>query len=539
MHRLKSLYIEVPAARPGRPGAYVLAVLLVIVATGLRMAIEPLVNGVQYITFFPAVIITTLISGVRAGFLCMVLSAICAWIFVLPPVGSIDVTDWEQVTTIAFFVLVAGTDVLIIGAMRFAIQRYQDLSQTLEQRVKERTDELSSAQQSLAHAQKMDAVGQLTGGIAHDFNNMLAVVIGNLDMMRRRVVAGQTDVLRFLDNALDGAQRAAQLTQRLLAFARNQPLAPLVVDVNSLVRDMAELLRRALGENIKLEYVVAGGLWRAKVDPAQLESAIVNLAVNARDAMPDGGSLTIETENTYLDERYAVSRSEVRPGSYVVVAVSDTGVGMAPDVAARAIDPFFTTKETGKGTGLGLSQVYGFVKQSGGHMAIYSEEGRGTTVRLYLPRAVSKGDEIQAMREPAIDDVSLAGSFKETILVVEDEAHVRTMSVAALRELGYRVYEAASGPDALTLLDATPAVDLLFVDIVMPDMDGRQFANAAVERRPNLKVIYTTGYTRNSIVHDGTLDPDVALVSKPYTIDVLARKIRAVLDGKGPRASRF
>jgi CheY-like chemotaxis protein len=335
-----------------------------------------------------------------------------------------------------------------------------------------------------------------------------------------------------LDNALDGAQRAAQLTQRLLAFARHQPLSPAIFDVNRLTLNMSEMLRRTLGERITHECVQAGGLWRARVDPGQLENAILNLAVNARDAMPGGGALTIETANAYLDERYAAEHDDVKAGQYVVVAVSDTGTGMPFAVAARAMDPFFTTKEAGKGTGLGLSQVFGFIKQSGGHMAIYSEEGRGTTVRLYLPRAHGEAASLDVDGKEAADTVLPAGSAEEMILVVEDDDHVRRMSVAALRELGYIVDEAESGAIALERLRNRPEISLLFTDVVMPGMDGRKLVAAARKSRPELKVLYTTGYTRNAIVHDGTLDPGVDLIVKPFSVDQLARKVRAVLEGE-------
>ncbi len=533
MHRLKKLYIEIPAFEEGRPGAYGLAVAIAAIATGLRVAIDPYVAGVQYITFFPAVIVATLISGLRAGALCVVLSTLAAWVFILPPKWTLEIANWEQGLGLALFILVATADVMFISAMRFAIRRFQDLSGTMEQRVVERTAELMKTQGMLAQAQKMDAVGQLTGGLAHDFNNMLAIIIGNLDIVKRRLAKGQTDIGNHLDNALEGASRAAQLTRRLLAFARHQPLSPDVIDVNKLTLDTSELLRRTLGERVTVECVQAGGLWKAHVNSSELESAIVNLAVNARDAMPEGGALTIETANAYLDDKYAALHDDVSPGQYVVVAVSDTGTGMSPDVMARAVEPFFTTKEAGKGTGLGLSQVYGFARQSRGHMAIYSEEGRGTTIRLYLPRAYG-ATAANAKAYALADEILPAGSKRETILLVEDEDHVRRMSAAALRELGYRVCEAANGMEALALLDDEPSVKLLFTDVVMPGMDGRKLAEAAQRKYPAIKVLYTTGYTRNAIVHDGTLDPDVDLIVKPFTVDQLARKVRAVLTGGKP-----
>jgi signal transduction histidine kinase/CheY-like chemotaxis protein len=529
MHRVEKLYIEIPALRAGSMGAYAFSLGMAGAAALLRLAIDPYVTGVQYITFFPAVIVTALISGFRAGLLCVFSCGLAAWFLVVPQ--HAQGVQSEQILGLALFAVVATIDVLLISALRLAIERYREFSRDLERRVQERTAELVKTQQMLSQAQKMEAIGQLTGGLAHDFNNMIAVVLGNLDIMRRRLMAGQTDIVRYVDNAMDGGQRAAQLTQRLLAFARHQPLSPVIVDVNKLALGMSELLRRTLGERIALECVQAGGLWKARVDPAQLENALINLAVNARDAMPDGGALTIETANAYLDERYAAERDEVTPGQYVVLAVSDTGTGMPPEVAARAVEPFFTTKEAGTGTGLGLSQVFGFVKQSGGHMAIYSEESRGTTVRIYLPRSYGPA-EVDANGEAVADTILPTAAEGDAILVVEDDDHVRRMSVEALRELGYRVVEAGSGAEALELLKSQPQISLLFTDVVMPEMDGRKLASAAKEQRPGLKVLYTTGYTRNAIVHDGTLDAGVALIVKPFTVDQLARKVRAVLESE-------
>jgi signal transduction histidine kinase len=343
-------------------------------------------------------------------------------------------------------------------ATRAAIARYRALSAELEARVTERSAELQRTQVMLFQAQKMEALGQLTGGLAHDFNNMIAVVLGNLDIMRRRLAPEQTDIIRYLDNARGGGQRAAQLTQRLLAFARKQPLSPVIVHVNGLVFEMSELLYRTLGANVRLQYLRADGLCIARVDQSQFENAILNLAVNARDAMPDGGTLTIETAKIDLDECYA-ERPDVKPGRYVMLAVTDTGTGMSKDVAARAIDPFFTTKEPGKGTGLGLSQVFGFIKQSGGHMAITSEPGGGTTVRLYVPCADDAETDVVAGYTPSAEETEPAAASGHAVLVVEDDDQVRRMSVAALRELGYRVDEAASGADALKLLNIKPEID--------------------------------------------------------------------------------
>lgn len=405
-------------------------------------------------------------------------------------------------------------------------EELRQLNETLEQRVAQAIAERVQAEDALRQAQKMEAIGQLSGGIAHDFNNMLSVVLGSLDLLSRRI-GPAPQARRYVEAAMEGARRAAELTQRLLAFARQQSLKPEPLDANSLLAGMSEMLRRSLGADVRLETVFSGGLWRTCVDRNQLESAILNLAINARDAMPDGGRLTIETQNGFLDDRYAAAHPEVVPGQYVLIAVTDTGEGMPPEVMAKVFDPFFTTKEVGRGTGLGLSQVYGFVKQTGGHVKIYSEVGQGTTVKIYLPRYFSRGDEPIDAPAPAV--VPLAEQH-EVILVVEDEPAVRQFSVEALVELGYDVLEAHSATAALRLLDAHPEIVLLFTDVVMPDVNGRKLADEAKRRRPELKILFTTGYTRNAIVHNGVLDPGVELIGKPFTIDDLAAKIRKVLD---------
>ena len=386
------------------------------------------------------------------------------------------------------------------------------------------------AEAQVRQMQKLESIGQLTGGIAHDFNNMLAIVIGSLDLALRRLEDPSGKVLRYIDNAMDGAKRAATLTARLLAFSRQQALAPEPINPNVLVGNISELLRRTLGENIQIKTVLAGGLWRTYADAGELENGIVNLAVNARDAMQGAGKLTIETANTHLDDAYAASHPDVAPGQYVVICVTDTGSGMPDDVIAKAFDPFFTTKEVGKGTGLGLSQVFGFVKQTGGHVKIYSETGEGTTVKLYMPRWTGIDGPEKIATEAGVLPRASEG---ETVLVVEDEASVRLVTVDALHDLGYIVLNASEADEALRLLAEQPRVDLLFTDIVMPGRNGRELAEAAQVLRPDLKILYTTGYTRNAVVHNGMLDAQVAFLSKPFSIESLAVKVRHVLDGGG------
>ncbi|WP_027061801.1 CHASE3 domain-containing protein [Mesorhizobium loti] len=384
-----------------------------------------------------------------------------------------------------------------------------------------------NAESQIRQMQKMEAVGQLTGGIAHDFNNMLAVILSAMNLAQRKLKRGEHDLEKFIEAATDAATRAANLTGRLLAFSRQQPLAPQVVDTNRLVTGMSDLLRRALGEGIRIETVLAGGLWKTHADPSQIENAILNLAVNARDAMGEDGKLTIETANSHLDDSYAATHAEVIAGQYVMIAVSDTGEGMSADVMAKAFEPFFTTKPVNKGTGLGLSQVFGFVKQSGGHVKIYSEPGHGTTIKIYLPRFF--GAEEAAVPTGRNENPA---PVTETILVVEDDVRVRASTTDAMRELGYTVIHAGSGQEALQNLAENPGVALLFTDIVMPVMNGRKLAEEAVTRMPALKVIFTTGFTRNAVVHNGVLDHDVHFLAKPFTIDQLAAKLRDVLEAK-------
>ncbi|HEY6921206.1 MAG TPA: CHASE3 domain-containing protein [Methyloceanibacter sp.] len=421
-------------------------------------------------------------------------------------------------------------------------------TRTALQGLLERTSELEiesklrqEAEATLRQAQKMEAVGQLTGGIAHDFNNLLTIIIGNLDTMRRALAdasnPGNVEELRAklakpVESALKGANSAAQLTQRLLAFSRRQALAPAKVDLNRLVADMIEILRRSLGEDINIETVLGAGLWPTFVDPHQVENVLLNLALNAKAAMPRGGHLTIETANAYLDDAYTTRFGDVEPGQYVLLCVTDTGTGIRTEILDRVFDPFFTTKPQSEGSGLGLAMVHGFVKQSGGHIRIYSEEGHGTTVKIYLPRSMGseKVAAVPAGKPPR--PTPTPGARKdETILLVEDNDGVRDYAIEVLEQLGYCVLAASNANEALRLLSDGKHVDLLFTDVVLPGaMTGRVLADQAKDMRPGLRVLYTTGYTRNAIVHQGRLDPDVHLLNKPYTQQSLARKVRDLLD---------
>jgi len=382
-----------------------------------------------------------------------------------------------------------------------------------------------AAEAQFRQAQKMEAVGQLTGGVAHDFNNILTVITGTIGILTE-AVAHDPQLLAIARMIDDAAERGAELTQHLLAFARKQPLQPREVDVNALVLETAKLLRPTLGEQIEIAPLLAPDAWMALVDPSQLTTAILNLALNARDAMPYGGKLTLESKSVYLDDSYASMHSEVTPGDYVMVAISDTGAGISAANLEKVFDPFFTTKEVGKGTGLGLSMVFGFVKQSGGHIKIYSEEGHGTSVKLYLPRATGL-DHVVAEQPPS---PTIAGG-QEVVLVVEDDALVRKYVVTQVGSLGYATLEAGNAAEALDVIDNTATIDLLFTDVIMPGaMNGRQLADEALKRRPALKTLFTSGYTENAIVHHGRLDSGVLLLAKPYRKFDLARMIRLALD---------
>ncbi|MBP1183073.1 PAS domain S-box-containing protein [Methylobacterium sp. PvR107] len=414
-------------------------------------------------------------------------------------------------------------DVTATKASEVALREMND---TLEARVREAIAEREQAEEQLRQSQKMEAVGQLTGGIAHDFNNLLTGIVGSLDLMQTRINEGRTENLtRYAGLAMASAQRAAALTHRLLAFSRQQPLEAKAVDVNRLVGSMDDLLRRTLGERVRLEVVVAGGLWLTLCDPNQLENAILNLAINARDAMPDGGRLIIETANSFLDDAYVAREVGVRAGQYVCVCVTDTGSGMPPEVIARAFDPFFTTKPIGQGTGLGLSMIYGFAKQSEGNVKIYSETGKGTSVKLYLPRYYG------AVEEPgATGRETPRAEHGETVLVVEDDDTVRTLVVEVLGELGYATREAPDGPSGLRILQSDVRIDLLVTDVGLPGLNGRQLADQARIGRPGLKVLFMTGYAENAAFGAGHLEPGMQMITKPFPVEVLASKIRSIIE---------
>ena len=382
------------------------------------------------------------------------------------------------------------------------------------------------AESMVRQTQKMEAIGQLTGGVAHDFNNLLQIVSANLDLAAAgETVRADPRLAARLQNAIEAVTRGSRLTGQLLAFARRQALEPRSVDLGRVLRDMSDMLRRSLGETIQVETVIAGGLWNTLADPNQLENTVLNLAINGRDAMPDGGKLTLEVANAFLDDAYAAAHTDVAAGQYVMLAVTDTGSGMTPEVLGRVFEPFFTTKPEGQGTGLGLAQTYGFVKQTGGHIKIYTEVGHGTTIKLYLPRTRREADA------PVTGGGAPAEGGSERILVVEDDGGVRAAVIDMLRELGYRVSHATNAEDALASLKSE-APDLIFTDVVMPGaLSTREFTRRAQEMHPGVKVLYTSGYTQNAIVHNGKLDDDALLLSKPYRKDELARKLRSVFAG--------
>jgi signal transduction histidine kinase/CheY-like chemotaxis protein len=521
---------------------YIVAIVMVSFALLLRLAAGDLFSDFPYLLFFIPVIVASFFGGIGPGALAIVLSAAAVHFSHVGPGGPLLPVDASQWTGLVVFVLSAGLLSALIDGLLFALRRQGDLQNrllefnaNLDKLLEERTDALkiemsehAVAQAQLRQVQKLETIAQLTGGLAHDFNNLLAVIVGSLDLAERRIAKGLVDESRqCIGNAKEGARRAAQLTARLLAFSRQQPLTPEVLDVNQVIGIMADPLRRLLGADITIETTLPGGLWTTSVDRQQLENTILNLAMNAREAMNPGGKLTIETANAEVDGQSTRESQEMRPGQYVKVTITDTGTGMAADAVERAFDPFYTTKGPGGGAGLGLSQVFGYVKQSGGHVELRSQPGTGTSVTFYLPRYAGK-DAPKIITVPEKPGLPKA-TRHEIVLVVEDEDNVRHMTVEALRELGYSVIEASGGRDALQQLANHPHIDLLFTDIVMPGMNGKMVADAVKDRHPGIKVIFTTGYTRNAIVHNGVVEPGINLLTKPFTLEQLAVKLSDVL----------
>jgi len=431
----------------------------------------------------------------------------------------------QRIGSLAAILFSIFAALILAVSVRLTTQRHRRALERNNAALAREIADREHTESQLRQAQKVEALGRLTGGVAHDFNNMLAIIIGNLDLALKRM--NEDRPRRLVQNALEGAQRAAALTNRLLAFSRLQPLEPKPTDLNKCVTETSNLLHRTLGENIVIETVLGAGVWRALVDTSQMENAILNLAINARDAMPNGGKLTLETSNTYLDQSYADGHDEVVAGQYVMLAITDTGVGMSAETMAKAFDPFFTTKPVGSGTGLGLSQVHGFIKQSGGHVKLYSELGIGTSVKLYLPRSLALGYTAPEKAAPEKRDASGL-----SVLVVEDADGVREFAVEALEYLGYAVCQADGAEAALTLLRGARSVDLMLTDVVMPGLNGRKLVEEACRVRPKLKVLYMTGYTRNAIVHNGVLDHGIHLLNKPFTLAQLEQALRAVFDGR-------
>jgi len=433
-------------------------------------------------------------------------------------------SQWK--TGSRFFVTVILRD---INQRRATAAALIELNQTLEQRVQARTAQLMTTEDALRQSQKMEAIGSLTGGIAHDFNNLLAVISGNLHLLKRDV-AGNEPAERRVKNALDGVARSAKLSSQLLAFARRQPLAPKVINLGSFIADMEDIVCKAVGEGVTVQTLIGEGLWNTLIDPGNVENALLNLAINARDAMDGQGSLTIEVGNAVLDSDYVRTHEDVVRGEYVLIAVTDTGAGMTAEVLAKAFEPFFTTKPEGRGTGLGLSMVYGFVRQSGGHIKIDSKVGEGTTIRLYLPRSLQSEEQLVD-----IDSMPVVGG-NEMVLVAEDDEAVRETVVALLNDLGYRVLKAKDAQSALSIIESGMPIDLLFTDVVMPGtLKSTDLARKARERIPHLAVLFTSGYSQDAISKAGRLDENVELLSKPYSRDALARKLRHVLANAAQR----
>lgn len=515
--------------------AHSVAVALIFCATLTRLEIGDSLRGYPFLTFFPAVTLAVFIGGFAPGLTAAILGGYLSVYYFVEPIGEFYLPWPSGWIAMIFYVMTVGIILGLTTGLLKALDKLKINEALLELRVKERTEALSleMAERSKAEAQmrqmqKMEAVGQLTGGIAHDFNNMLAVIMSAAERAKRRLTGAEHPQIDVCLAAISEAGgRAAKLVARLLAFSRQQSLQPEDLNINKLISGMSDLLHRSLGEHIQIEIVLGAGLWHAYIDPSQFENAVLNLAVNARDAMPEGGKLTIETANVYLDEAYAEAQTEVKAGQYVMISVSDTGIGMDRPTIEKAFDPFFTTKEVGKGTGLGLSQVFGYVRQSAGHIKMYSEIGQGTSVKMYFPRLLGVVPQTDVSRSETTSSLAV-GSKEIVVLIVEDDFQMRASAVASVRELGYTVKEAGTPKEALRLLEVED-VHLLFTDVVMPEMSGRQLAQAAKSTKPALKVLFTTGYTRNAIVHNGVLDPDVVLLPKPYTLHALAAKLAEAL----------
>jgi len=541
---LKRLAIATGWARTTRRSLVLrigIALVACAVGVGARLALEPYLHGLPFITMFAGIVFAAFFAGFWPAMLTLMLSAgLVQWV-IIPQTESIAAVQATWVPMIFFLCTGFLIAIIIESVFRAHEDRIMvsdqlarlnaDLDGLVAQRTQQLQDEIEERQATesrLHQAEKMDAIGHLTGGIAHDFNNMLAIITGSLDLAKRRMgQEGDPRIVSHIDNAANAAERAAALTHRLLAYARKQPLDPRQLNVNALVGSVNALLERTLGEQVVIDMQLNPEVWPCTADQTQLETAIINLAVNARDAMPGGGKLVIETTNVTLDAAYCSQHEDLAPGDYVQIAISDTGHGMSPEVRARALDPFFTTKDVGKGTGLGLSQVYGFLKQSGGHLNLYSEAGKGTTIKLYVPRTTSSEGADERSQNATL---RYTPPQNLTVLVVEDDHGVRAMARASLIELGFIVHDVDSPHEAVQLIESGLAIDLLFTDVVMPGMNGRQLAHRLRETRPDLKVLYTTGYTRNAILHNGVIDSDVVLLVKPYSVDDLARKIMDALN---------
>ncbi|HEY8162223.1 MAG TPA: CHASE3 domain-containing protein [Methylocystis sp.] len=437
----------------------------------------------------------------------------------------------------SMIVLIAGVAAFAVLLVEKQMSALRKSSEALKRAYNELISESTkrgSLEAQLRQSQKLEALGQIAGGIAHDFNNMLGVIVASLNILRRKLKRNEGGADQFITSALDGADRAAALVHRLLAFSRIQPINPQPLDANALVLGMSSILHSTLGVHVDVATVLVRDLWPIKLDANELESAILNLAVNARDAMPNGGRLTIETANAELGEDYVEENPEARPGQYVLIAICDTGEGMPPDVLEKAFDPFFTTKPIGKGTGLGLSQAHSFVTQSGGHIKICSEVGRGTCVKLYFPRYLKEREAVEPPpREAPPQEEFPHGRPEEVVLLVEDDDNARRVTAQGVRELGYTVVEAGSGKEAIQIIRARADISLLITDVVMPEMDGARLAREAVFRRHALHVMFITGYSQHAFARNGMLDPDVNLLTKPFTLAQLAKKIRVVLDARG------